>query len=77
MVTWPVGAERTVSWDGVGGVDVMLSVDGGASSLSLASDVPASMGARAAETNAFFLALSYVLALTGEFQPLGQIECGG
>lgn len=27
--TWPVGADRTIRWDGIGPVDVSLSVDGG------------------------------------------------
>jgi hypothetical protein len=36
---WPVGALRPVYWDGVGPVDVHLSVDGGASFCRLATDM--------------------------------------
>ncbi len=35
--TWPVGSERTITWRGVGAVDLMLSTDGGASYQTLAS----------------------------------------
>ena len=34
---WPVGASRTVTWDGTGRVDLSLSMDGGATWVSLAS----------------------------------------
>jgi hypothetical protein len=38
--TWPVGGSRAVTWDGLGTVDVLLSVDGGATyPFLLASDV--------------------------------------
>ena len=34
---WPVGAARTVTWDGTGSVDLSLSVDGGSSWQTLAT----------------------------------------
>jgi hypothetical protein len=37
--TWPVGASRTVSWNGTGQVDVSLSIDGGLTYDLLASDI--------------------------------------
>ena len=36
---WPVGARRTVTWNGTGRVDLALSIDGGASYQALASDL--------------------------------------
>jgi FlgD Ig-like domain len=36
-VTWPVGAERTLTWRGAGTVDIDLSTDGGATFHSLAT----------------------------------------
>jgi hypothetical protein len=36
---WPVGARRSVTWQGAGAVDISLSVDGGASYISLEQDV--------------------------------------
>jgi hypothetical protein len=38
-VSWPVGARRTVTWDGTGLVDVSISIDGGATYGLLASGV--------------------------------------
>jgi hypothetical protein len=40
--TWPVGAVREVRWDGVGMVDVWLSVDGGVASALLVSGISSS-----------------------------------
>jgi len=37
--TWPVGAERSVSWHGTGTVSIQLSTDGGASYKTLASSL--------------------------------------
>jgi hypothetical protein len=37
--TWPVGASRAVTWDGVGTVDISLSVDGGNSYAPVATDI--------------------------------------
>jgi flagellar hook capping protein FlgD len=37
--TWPVGARRTITWDGTGQVGVWLSIDGGASFEQLAGGV--------------------------------------
>jgi len=37
--TWPVGSEQSVSWTGAGVVSVLLSVDGGASYQTLASNL--------------------------------------
>ncbi|HMB69511.1 MAG TPA: FlgD immunoglobulin-like domain containing protein [bacterium] len=37
--TWPVGAERTVQWSGLGPVDVQLSADGGSTYETLASGI--------------------------------------
>jgi hypothetical protein len=36
---WPVGARRSVTWQGVGAVDVSLSIDGGASYIPFEEDV--------------------------------------
>jgi hypothetical protein len=38
-VTWPVGARRTITWDGPGAADVSLSTDGGRSYTLLQSQV--------------------------------------
>jgi hypothetical protein len=38
-VTWPVGAERTITWSGAGSVDLWLSVDGGVQYDLLATDL--------------------------------------
>jgi hypothetical protein len=37
--TWPVGAERVVTWNGIGNVDISASVDGGASYGLIASGI--------------------------------------
>ncbi len=36
---WPVGSTRTVTWDGIGVVDILLSVDGGSSYMPIATNV--------------------------------------
>jgi len=36
-VTWPVGAERSISWRGAGTVDILLSANGGASYEAIAT----------------------------------------